>query len=81
MVEETGMNQKERLPMCSSEKILQIIQEEIKRQGISDKELANKAGCTARYIHYLRKGEQRDIGINYADRILKALGVKFTLGE
>lgn len=67
--------------MCSSERLLQIIQDEIKKQGISNKELANKAGCTDRYILYLRKGEQRDIGINYADRILKVLGVKFTLGE
>ena len=67
--------------MYSSQKILKIIQKEIKKQGISDKELANKAGCTARYIHYLRKGEQKDIGIDYADRILKALGVEFTLGE
>lgn len=67
--------------MCSSEKLLKIIQEEIKKQGISNKDLANKAGCTDRYILYLRKGERRDVGINYADRILKALGVKFTLGE
>lgn len=67
--------------MCSSERLLQIIQEEIKKQGISNKELANKAGCSDRYILYLRKGEQRDIGINYADKILKALGVKFTLGK
>lgn len=67
--------------MYSSEKILQIIQEEIKRQGISDKELADKAKCTSRYILYLRKGEQRDIGINYADRMLKALGVSVVLGQ
>lgn len=67
--------------MCSSERLLQIIQHEIKKQGISNKELANKAGCSDRYILYLRKGEERDIGINYADKILKALGVKFTLGE
>lgn len=67
--------------MCSSERLLQIIQEEIKKQGISNKELANKAGCSDRYILYLRKGERKNIGINYADRILKVLGVKFTLGE
>lgn len=67
--------------MCSSERLLQIIQDEIKKQGISNKELANKAECSDRYILYLRKEEERDIGINYADKILKALGVKFTLGE
>lgn len=69
------------IKMYSSEKILQIIQKEIKKQGISDKELASKAKCTARYINYLRKGEQRDIGINYADRMLKALGVSVVLGQ
>lgn len=67
--------------MYSSEKILQIIQKEIKKQGMSDIELANKAGCTARYILYLRKGERKNIGIDYADRMLKALGAEFTLGE
>lgn len=77
MVEERGDSRR----MCSSERLLQIIQHEIKKQGISNKELANKAECSDRYILYLRKGEERDIGINYADKILKALGVKFTLGE
>ena len=48
---------------------------------MSDIELANKAGCTARYILYLRKGERKNIGIDYADRMLKALGAEFTLGE
>lgn len=67
--------------MYSSEKILQIIQKEIKKQGISDIELANKAGCTARYILYLRKGERENIGIDYADRMLKALGVSVVLGQ
>lgn len=67
--------------MYSSEKILRIIQKEIKKQGISDKELASKAKCTARYINYLRKGEQKDIGIDYADRMLKALGVSVVLGQ
>lgn len=46
--------------MCSSERLLQIIQHEIKKQGISNKELANKAECSDRYILYLRKGEERE---------------------
>ena len=45
------------------------------------KELASKAKCTARYILYLRKGERKNIGIDYVDRMLKALGVSVVLGQ
>lgn len=46
---------------------------ERKRQGLSRREVAEKAKCTSKAIEYWEK-DQRNIKLVYAERILEALG-------
>lgn len=56
-----------------------LIREERIRQGLSQQELADKAGVTKRAVVYWET-QKREITIIYADKVLKALGVSITLG-
>lgn len=56
-----------------------IIREERIKQGISQQELADKAGVTKRSVVYWET-QGREITIEYADKVLKALGVSVVLG-
>lgn len=56
-----------------------IIREERIKQGISQQQLADKAGVTKRSIVYWET-QGREITIEYADKVLKALGVSVVLG-
>lgn len=67
--------------MSRVNQIVQMILKEMKKQELSSKDLAQMAGCTSRYINYIKEGKQKDIGIDYADRILKALNLEATIGE
>ncbi len=56
-----------------------ILRENRKQRGISQSELAKKAGFTKRAIQYWEKGE-KSISLENADRLFKALGVQITIG-
>jgi transcriptional regulator with XRE-family HTH domain len=56
-----------------------ILRENRKRRGISQSELAKKAGFTKRAIQYWEKGE-KSISLENADKLFKALGVQITIG-
>lgn len=56
-----------------------ILRENRKQRGISQNELAKKAGFTKRAIQYWEKGE-KSISLENADKLFKALGVQITIG-
>lgn len=56
-----------------------ILRENRKQRGISQSELAKKAGFTKRAIQYWEKGE-KSISLENADKLFKALGVQITIG-
>ena len=56
-----------------------IIQSERVKQGLSRKELAEKAGFTKRAIIYWESGE-RTMSIENADRLFKALNLTIKIG-
>lgn len=51
---------------------------ERERQGISRREVAEKAKCTSKAIEYWEK-DQRNIKLIYAERILEALGYELEI--
>lgn len=52
---------------------------EREKQGLSRKKLAEKAGCSEMAIYYWETG-RREITLQMADQILKALGVSMKIG-
>lgn len=56
-----------------------ILRENRKQRGISQSELAKKAGLTKRAIQYWEKGE-KSISLENADKLFKALGIQITIG-
>lgn len=56
------------------------IREARKKQGMSSKELAEKVGVNERLVRYWETGE-RQLSLENADKILKALGVSLTIGK
>lgn len=56
-----------------------ILRENRKQRGISQSELAKKAGFTKRAIQYWEKGE-KSISLENADKLFKALGIQITIG-
>ena len=63
------------------EEIVEVVRRERKKQGISVKELAEKAGCSARIIDYWESGKRTADRIGTVDSVLKALGVEYRLGS
>jgi transcriptional regulator with XRE-family HTH domain len=57
-----------------------ILRENRKQRGISQNELAKKAGFTKRAIQYWEKGA-KSISLENADRLLTALGVEIKIGK
>lgn len=57
-----------------------ILQDERKRQGISQQKLADMAGVTKRAIAYWEKGS-KSMNVESADKVFKALHVTVTIGE
>ena len=57
-----------------------LIKEERIKQKISCTELGRKAGCTGNAIKYW-ENQHRTPSIDSADKVLKALGVTYTLGK
>lgn len=57
-----------------------ILRENRKQRGISQSELAKKAGFTKRAIQYWEKGK-KSISLENADRLLTALGVEIKIGK
>lgn len=58
--------------------ILQVIEKERLRQGMSKRELAKKAGVTDRSL-YMWESDQRGMTLTNADSLLKAVGMKLVL--
>ena len=58
----------------------EIAKSERIKQGISQKKLAEAAGVTARSIIYWENG-QRNMSIENADKIFKALNMSVTIGK
>ena len=54
--------------------ILQVIEKERLRQGMSKRELAKKAGVTDRSL-YMWESHQRGMTLTNADSLLKAVGM------
>lgn len=54
--------------------ILQVIEKERLRQGMSKRELAKKAGVTDRSL-YMWESDQRGMTLTNADSLLKAVGM------
>lgn len=65
--------------MKKEREILRKIDECLKAQGMTRKELAEKLGCSVRLVHYWCKGERR-ISIDMANKVLNLLGATFELG-
>jgi len=57
-----------------------ILKEERIKRGISQKKLAEAAGVTARSIIYWENG-QRQMNIENADKLFKALHMSIKIGE
>ena len=57
-----------------------ILQEERKRQGLSQQNLADLAGVTKRAIAYWEKGT-KNMSVESADKIFKALHLTIKIGE
>lgn len=60
-------------------KIDELIREERMKQKMSQKQLAEAAGVTTRAVVYWENG-QRQISLENADKVFKALNVKVTIG-
>lgn len=58
---------------------LMISTERIKND-LSREKLAKKVGCTSRAIEYWESGK-RNISLDNADKIFKALGTTLTIGD
>lgn len=61
------------------QKISKIIKESRKSQGLTQNELAKRAGFTRRAIQYWERSEQ-SISLENADKLLKVLGVEIKIG-
>lgn len=61
-----------------SEKILNIVVEEQKKQNISTRMLAEKSNCTVRAIQYWKQGE-RNISLKNAEKVLETLGYELKI--
>ena len=57
-----------------------ILKTERERQGLSYRELGRRAGLTERCISYLESGRRKSPTLDTAEKILKALGVTYTIG-
>ena len=57
-----------------------ILQEERKKQGLSQQNLADMAGVTKRAIAYWEKGT-KSMSVESADKIFKALHITIKIGE
>lgn len=58
--------------------ILQVIEKERLRQGMSKRELAKRAGVTDRSL-YMWESDQRGMTLTNADSLLKAVGMKLVI--
>lgn len=58
--------------------ILQVIEKERLRQGMSKRELAKKAGVTDRSL-YMWESDQRGMTLTNADNLLKAVGMTLVI--
>lgn len=58
--------------------ILQVIEKERLRQGMSKRELAKKAGVTDRSL-YMWKSDKRGMTLTNADSLLKAVGMTLVI--
>ena len=58
--------------------ILQVIEKERLRQGMSKRELAKKAGVTDRSL-YMWESDKRGMTLTNADSLLKAGGMKLVI--
>lgn len=58
--------------------ILQVIEKERLRQGMSKRELAKKAGVTDRSL-YMWESDQRGMTLTNADSLLKAVGMTLVI--
>ena len=56
------------------------LQEERKKQGLSQKKLADMAGVTKRAIAYWENGT-KSMSVESADKVFKALHVTIKIGE
>lgn len=63
--------------MCNNA-ILQVVEEERLRQGMSKQELAEKSGITARSL-YMWQSDKRKMTLASADKLLKAVGMKLVI--
>lgn len=50
------------------------------KNNLSREKLAQKVGCTSRAIEYWESGK-RNISLDNADKIFKALGATLTIGD
>lgn len=57
-----------------------ILQNERKKKGVSQQELAKMTGFTVRAISYWETGK-RNITLENADKVLKALHASIVIGE
>lgn len=57
----------------------EYLREQRIRRGLSHEKLAKAAGVSKRSLIYWEKGE-KDISLENADKVLKALGVSLTIG-
>lgn len=60
--------------------IIDFIKKEREKQGLSYRQLAEKADLSPRAISYMEQGRYR-ITVESVDKVLKALGVTYTLGQ
>lgn len=59
-------------------KILNVVYEEQKKQGITTRNLAQMAGCTERALSYWKCGK-RNISLRMAEKVLGTLGYELTI--
>ncbi|MEE0061526.1 MAG: helix-turn-helix transcriptional regulator [Acutalibacteraceae bacterium] len=62
------------------EEFARILSENRKLNNLTQKELAEKTGFTVRAIQYWEKGT-KNISLENADKLLKALGVEVEIGS
>ena len=60
-------------------KVGEYLKEQRERQGLSHAKLAEAAGVSKRSLIYWEQG-QRDMGVENADKVLRALGVSLKIG-
>lgn len=58
----------------------EFLREKRTKQGLSQQELADKAGVTKRAIAYWENGE-RHMSVESADKVFKALNVTIKIGK